>query len=255
MPIGNGHIRVTTTAHGLMAYLANDIYVGGSLEAYGEFSAEESEMMLSLFPKDAVVVDVGANIGAHSVAMARKAATVFAIEPQGNLFELLQTNMVLNSLNNLKVGQFAVGATAGTAWMPDLDPDSAQNYGGVALQSASNPGNNYPVTMTTLDNILNGLDRLDFIKIDVEGMEGHVLAGAIGIIGKFKPVLYVEDDRAENSYELRRFIREVLNYDIVEHNPPLFRTDNYNGNQENIWGANILSFNLICTPREVQDAA
>ena len=53
------------------------------------------------------------------------------------------------------------------------------------------------------------LDDCHFLKIDVEGMEKTVLAGAVDTIRRFRPILYVEDDRFEKSAELRAFLESL----------------------------------------------
>jgi hypothetical protein len=87
------------------------------------------------------------------------------------------------------------------------------------------------------------------IKIDVEGMELPVLRGAVETIGRFKPLLYVENDRVDKSKDLMQFI-DGLGYDMYWHLPPLYSPANFYRNPQNIF-ANIVSGNLLCVHRDL----
>jgi hypothetical protein len=88
--------------------------------------------------------------------------------------------------------------------------------------------------------------RLDLIKLDVEGMEGAALAGAAQAIARFRPALYVENDRPNASEAL---IRQIWSYgyQIWWHLPRLFAPDNFFGVAENIYGK-IISANMLALP-------
>lgn len=85
-----------------------------------------------------------------------------------------------------------------------------------------------------------------FIKIDVEGMEGDVLAGAVETINRFRPALYVENDRKEKSTELIERLLG-LDYRLYWHLPPLFNRKNFAGHEEDVFGQ-IVSVNMLCLP-------
>jgi len=75
-------------------------------------------------------------------------------------------------------------------------------------------------------------------------MEQGVIEGATCLIEKFKPILYVENDRVEKSEALIACIKD-LGYNIYAHNPRLFNPENYAKNRDNIFG-NIISKNILC---------
>src|SRR5258708_2093762 len=91
------------------------------------------------------------------------------------------------------------------------------------------------------------LSACDMLKIDVEGMEGEVVAGAEKTIARFRPALYVENDRDKHSAAL---IRQLLNlgYRLYWHFPPLFNRDNYFHASENVFGR-IVSINMLALHR------
>ena len=77
--------RVQQSRYGRMLFNANDTYVGTSIEAYGEYSEGEVQLFRQILRPGDVVVDAGANIGAHTLFFARAVSpggAVFAFEPQ-----------------------------------------------------------------------------------------------------------------------------------------------------------------------------
>lgn len=243
--------------HGLMAYNPKDAYVGRSLDLYGEFSDGEVHLFAQLLKPGDVAVEVGANIGALTVPLAKlvgPTGRVFAFEPQRVVFQTLCANLALNSLTNVIARNEAVGAAAGTLPVPMLDYSHAANYGGLPLGPDAGWGEKEnvptePVAVVTLDSVQ--LIRCTLLKIDVEGMEADVLAGAKETIARCRPVLYVENDRVEKAEQLVARLKE-LGYQLYWHTPPLFLPDNFAKNGENVFGS-ILSFNVFGVPAEWKD--
>jgi FkbM family methyltransferase len=226
-----------------MLYNPQDIYIGRSLDLYGEFSEGEIEVFQQIVRPDDVVVEVGANIGAHTIWLAKATSAggaVMAFEPQRLAFQTLCANLALNSIMNTLAFQEAVGREAGSIVVPIFDPNIPGNFGGVGL-GAYETGDEVPVVR--LDEY--DLPRCRLLKVDVEGMELDVLQGAREMIERCSPVLYVENDRPEKSAELVRYIA-ALGYELYWHKPPLFNPDNFAGNRENVFG-NIQSINMLCT--------
>ena len=216
----------------------NDIYVGRSLLNYGEYGPDETEMILSL--AKGLCLDIGANFGVISQALETSGFTCVAFEPQPNIFEVLCKNV-----KGLKYN-CALGATEGIGHMAIVVPDAENNYGGMAIGYRSDLGA-IEVPIKTLDSF-NFVD-VGFMKIDVEGYEEQVLRGGIETINKYRPIMYIEDDRPENSNSLRSFITS-LGYTIRIHNPALYREENFFGVRRNIWDKLYASKNLVCIPEE-----
>jgi FkbM family methyltransferase len=230
--------------YGEMIYRPNDIYIGRSLELYGEFSEHEVQLFRALVHPGQTVLDVGANIGAHTVALAKLVGAtgkVLAFEPQRGLFYVLCGNVAQNNLHQVRCYQAAVGDKAGTISVPDLDSDAEMNYGGVGLSNVSPSVRSEPVPLVRIDDLT--LTSCHLIKIDVEGMEERVLNGAAQTIRRFRPMLYVEDDRAERSAGVRACLFD-LGYELYVHRPPLYNPANFAGHRENVFGR-IVSMNLF----------
>jgi FkbM family methyltransferase len=236
---------------GLMLYNRNDIYIGAGLRKYGEFSGEETALFRIIVQPGTTVLDIGANIGAHTVDLSRlvgATGVVHAFEPQRLMFQLLCANVALNSCTNVFTHHAAVGAASDVLLVPSLDPDARHNYGGVSVLDVLQ---GEPVPVVTIDSL--SLDVCQFIKIDVEGMETEALQGAAVTVGRFRPVLYVENDRQARSAELISLIQQY-GYRLYWHFPPLYSAENFRSDNENIFG-NTVSVNMICIPAEIPQSS
>jgi FkbM family methyltransferase len=237
--------EVQSCRHGYFIYPARDMFIGRSLSLYGEWSEAEVVLLSGLLSKGDVVVDVGANVGTHSVAFARAVGAqgrVIAYEPQRLMFQALCGTIALNSISNVECLQVGAGARAEKRPMPIIDCDDPFNFGGVSFCANGNESGEEMVSMATLDERVLGKCRL--IKIDAEGMEGDVLLGAQGTVERCRPVLYVENDRLEKSSGVIELI-EGLGYRAYWHIVECFNPDNYFGVEKNIFpGATAL--NMLC---------
>lgn len=233
--------------YGPMAFNKNDLYIGRSMQVYGEFSEGECHVFRQFVRPGATVVEVGANIGAHTVPLAKmvgSAGAVYAFEPQRIVFQTLCANLALNNLTNVFAFQMAVGESEGSIFVPKLDYGKTNNFGGLALGSYQS---GEQVSVTSLDSL--NLSSLQLLKLDVEGMERSVLLGAQKTIQRFKPFLYVENDREEKSRQLISTIAE-LGYAMYWHVVPLFNRENFFGVEENIFEG-LVSKNMICIHQSI----
>jgi FkbM family methyltransferase len=230
-----------------MLFLRSDKFIGRSLDFYGEYCEGESELFAQILSPGQVVVEIGANIGPHTLHLAHLVGSqglVFTFEPQRVIFQILSANIALNEAFHVRAYHAACGDVVGHLKVPHINYDAdGSNFGGVSLLDVSD-GEEVPlVALDTFD-----LPSLRLLKIDVEGMERAVIAGARQQILRHRPVLYLENDRRDQSSALIAAI-EALGYDLWWHNPMLFNPENYNGESENIFGRTA-SFNIVCLPRE-----
>ena len=249
MPLATGEINeMKQCRHGYMIYNKHDQYVGYSFLHYGEFSQKEVELFEQIIFPGMVVLDIGANIGAHTLFFAEKlkgTGVVFAFEPQRIVFQTLCGNVALNSIVNTHCFHAAIGAEIGNTMIPLMDYHKEANYGGLSM---GNVAQGESVQVLTIDGL--GLPKCDFMKIDVEGMEREVLLGSAQTIKKHRPIIYAENDRAEKSAALISLLLE-FGYKLYWHLPRLYNPDNYFKNPNNIFG-NIVSVNMFCVPSEKQ---
>jgi len=236
---------------GLMLYNRNDTYIGASMRKYGEFSGEETALFRVIVQPGRTVLDVGANIGVHTVELSRltgPAGVVHAFEPQRLIYQVLCANVALNSLANVFTHHAAAGSAGGSLLVPALDPGGRHNYGGVSLLGSPR-GERVP--MLTIDSL--DLGDCQFIKLDVEGMETEALRGAEATIGRFRPILYVENDRQARSAELISVLFQY-GYRLYWHLPPIYTANNFRSDTENIFGDKV-SVNMICIPAEIAQSS
>jgi len=234
---------IKATDLGYILYNENDEYVGKSIAHYGNYQLEETKLFSKYVKKGSAVLEIGANIGAHTLWFSNRVGNdgyVLAFEPQRLIFQTLCANMALNSRANVDCKQMGVGSKQELMKVPILDPDKENNFGALGIKGHEEGEN---VAVVPIDHI--GLKKIDFIKIDVEGMEPDVLMGGIQTIHKLKPIIYMEVDHVENNPMLTE-IMDSLNYEVKQHSPPLHSPDY---KQENIFGK-IVSINAICTPRD-----
>jgi FkbM family methyltransferase len=240
----NGHLRLRRCRHGVMLYNLNDVYIGTALDLYGEFSEGENELFRQVLRPGMTVVEVGANIGVHTIPMAQcigPRGRLLAFEPQRAVFQVLCANVALNGVEQVEAHWAALGSTDGFISVPRLDSTARQNFGGLAIGEA----NGEKVRLATLDSL--DLPACHFIKIDVEGMEIEVIRGAVETIRRHVPLIYAENDRQERSPMLIEQLF-ALDYRCFWHAPPLVRVPNYRANLDNKFPG-IVSFNMICVPR------
>ncbi len=132
-----------------------------------------------------IAIDIGSHIGMHALHMSRfvgSQGAVYAFEPQIKLFSELLINMNLNSVTNIHCFRKALGGSHGFV---EMNPYCPTNEGGVGIGSGGDP-----VEQITLDSL--NLNNISFMKIDVEGNEEEVIAGARETILRNKPVMVVE---------------------------------------------------------------
>jgi FkbM family methyltransferase len=242
--LANGSVRIKRTRHGLMAYNINDLFVGRSLDCYGEYSRGEVLLFAQLAGPGGVALDVGANIGALTLSLAQivgPAGTVIAFEPQRAVYQLLCTNLALNEVRNVSTIHAAAGQRAGQTFVPISDYSKPGNFGGTELTDKGGE----PVPVMNIDSLQ--LPACQFMKIDVEGQEQSVIAGAAATIARCRPALYVENDRRHQSPDL---LRQILNLDYAcyWHLPPLYAPDNFYRNPNNVFPG-IVSIDMMCLPK------
>jgi FkbM family methyltransferase len=212
------------TGHGSMIVSRNDfqmtgedtgVGVGWQLFSSNQFDAEEVDTALGLlelrrthFGDGVIAVDCGANIGVHTIEWANlmtRWGKVVAIEAQERLYYALAGNIALNNCFNASAVHAAVGARSGAILMPVPNYGRPASLGSLELKPSARPefigqvldgqgARKAQVNMVALDDF--GLPRLDFIKLDVEGMELEALEGARRAIETLRPIILVEHIKA-----------------------------------------------------------
>lgn len=172
------------------------------------------EDVLDRCPAGSLIIDVGANIGNHTIAWACAGGhSVMAYEPNPRLAELIRHSAVLNHVEDgVHVVQRAVGDSESMSRLVVSDPS---NLGGGRLVDSQEPvssehGNDVPecyeVKVAPLDH--QG-GPVGVIKVDVEGFEVEVLRGATDLIAEHHPLLYVECLDFQHFSEILELVSEL----------------------------------------------
>lgn len=231
------HMRHVVTEQAGGVYLSdrdNYIAVGHAVRRLVEVDPELFEeeivyLMRALIRPDDVVLDIGANIGFHTVTMAKVAhrGRVYAFEPVREMAEQNSTNCALNRLDNVVIVPVALGSAPATLKMK-------VNVGGEGLQGTStfiqynhNVDSNpkcyvaREVQVVRLDDIVDRLGmpgRIGFVKIDTEGFDTHVIDGGLATFRKHRPIMIVEahsDRLAEAGRSWSWFLEAFPDYHIL----------------------------------------
>lgn len=178
------------------------IYVPHPLDARGRHALlhppRAHPAALAFLGPGAVAIDIGANLGEWTVPLARAVGAggqVLACEPAPLAAKALEATLGANALRQAEVIRCAVGDHDGSAEFTVPVVTSAQADSGTARIGAAGPDHEtLSVALRSLDSLIaeRGLNRVDLIKIDVEGHERQVLDGAEATLGRFRPTLVIE---------------------------------------------------------------
>ena len=239
--------KIAEGRYGPILYLPNDFYVGGALEKYGEYSEAEIEAFRTFLQPGDNIIEAGSNIGSHTLPLAKiigPAGSLWAFEPQRFIFQMMCGTLALNGIENVTPLNAAAGSEAGEIGVPAMDYSSVNNFGGVSMADGAAD----KAKVITIDSL--GIDRLKFIKIDVEGMEAEVINGARDTIARTRPIIYCENDRREKSEALIALVDEI-GYRAWWHLPAFYNKDNFLKNPKDDFG-NMVSINMLCVPKETE---
>jgi FkbM family methyltransferase len=168
----------------------------------------------------AVVIDIGANIGAHTLRFAHYVGTtgmVVAVEPTGYAFERLKEQVCLNPVLTPRIillQAMLMGSQDATlaeqiesSWPLHTPKNAHPEHAGVPKATTG-------ATVRTLDGVVSDLDlkSVDFLKLDVDGYEVEVLRGARKTLQLFSPVIFFEHapygiaEKGYNPHELTKIL-------------------------------------------------
>jgi FkbM family methyltransferase len=158
---------------------------------------ELKPLLAPLIPADGVVLDIGAHAGQFAKLFARLAprGRVYAFEPSPYALSILRLAVRANRLKNIVIEPVGLSDAAGVARLTTpIKRRGDVGFGLAHIGQADRPGDHveHEVRLTTLDQACEGLERVDFIKIDVEGWELSALKGGARTLGRFRPPIFAE---------------------------------------------------------------
>jgi FkbM family methyltransferase len=176
------------------------------------FEQDELNIVKRLVGIGDTFFDVGANIGVYTLVASRlvgEKGSIHAFEPSVDTFALLRENVELNHAKNVKLNPVAVGSEVGEV---DLFINVQSALSGLGRTNRGTVLGVQKVPLWTLDDYAKrlGVSSIDFLKIDVEGFEGHVLRGAPELLSN-SPNIIVMCELAKKNFEPLGFsVRDVL---------------------------------------------
>ncbi len=185
---------LTTTLNQRITVFTHD-HIGDKIAKTGLYEKENLELINNILKsmKDAVVLDIGANIGNHSLAFSTQAQAVYAFEPLPEVFSVLSQNIAQNDLTNVFANNLALSDTN------DEDDIYMVLEGNVGASSFDKREAEHNVAKVKVSKRIGdelvaelGINKIDMIKIDVEAHEVFVLQGLKNSIEKFKPYIVME---------------------------------------------------------------
>lgn len=183
-----------------------------------------SEILEVLHKKNWVAVDMGGNIGTHSIDLSKKLSqgSVLTYEPQALTFSILQNNLLLNACDNVKAFRFALSNEDNqvVSMQPYIYDNEFINVGAVGIDSKGFIGD--LVITKKLDSFQ--FTRLDFIKIDIQGSEVRALQGAKATIQRFKPYMFIEIEQ-QHLLAMNTSAKELIEL-ILSYGYALYRIEN-----------------------------
>lgn len=218
-------------------FYSGDLFIGNSIKYYGEYTQVEIDIMSPYLNKDAVVFDIGGNIGYHATAFATLAKEVHSFEPNNKNFVLLEMNM--QEFNNAYLYNCALGYGDGETFISDYSLDENDNYGKCEISETGQP-----CKIFKLDSL--NVPPPDLIKIDVEGHELSVFVGAGNTIATHRPVIFYESMHGTGFDTIYDFLTG-MGYKIYWTHSYNYNENNFYGNQQNIF-SNSGVINCLAVP-------
>jgi FkbM family methyltransferase len=159
----------------------------------GGFEPEMVRLFRTLINPTDVVLDVGANIGCTALLFSELARTVYAFEPSPSTYALLARNVERAERRNVVLQNLALGALAGEASLTFAPTNRSGGFVSDRTQASIGHAKE-KISVRSLDDIMTatGIPRVDFIKIDVEGFEPHVLRGGQQTLERHRPAVVLE---------------------------------------------------------------
>jgi len=172
---------------------------------------------------DPIIFDVGANIGTYATVVSKLCPTakIYCFEPQRLIFQMLCGNFAINNLENCYAYPIALGDIS--EWINIDEPDYNQqgSFGSFSIIKdviKTRANKQTPTQKLTLDDFVEiyKVRKVDFIKIDAEGMDIEVLKGAVKTLKSFNPSLLIENvyDGVFDMYDIIEYLREK-NYEFM----------------------------------------
>lgn len=162
---------------------------------YFDINNQHKENIYQNIENGDIILDVGSNIGEVLLNMAKvnPAGKIYGFEPVNSTFQKLFKNVSLNEFQNIMISRLALSDKNETVYYQE----KAGHSGGTMMSKETGKNQTQFIEALTLDEFVktHGLEKIDFIKVDIEGFEMNFVNGAIETLKNFKPLLFMEVDQ------------------------------------------------------------
>lgn len=206
-------------------------FVDRHVIAFGAYDEVVNDYIDKHIEEGMVCFDIGSNIGIMSLNLARKVGAkgaVYCFEPVPHLFQKLEANVRRNNkLGTIRLSEIALSDQSGRRQMP-IANEFYENQGMGSLVDSEHTKlvDSIEIETKKLDEFVEQqkIERLDFMKVDIQGAEPLMLAGATDTLKRFKPELLMEispEDLAGLQWDGPRLLRYLgeLGYSFFEIGP------------------------------------
>jgi len=180
---------------GLVCFINSKDLIGWKIFFFGEYEADTNTVLAKYIKEGDVVIEAGANIGSETALIARLAGNghVHCFEPNPYTYERLKINIAINELGNVSAYDCALGESDSTIAF-NIYPKGFCNPGMSSKYMETAQTRKINVVQKTLDSFAaeNKIEKVDFLKMDIQGAEMDMIIGAGGTISKCKPVIFTE---------------------------------------------------------------
>lgn len=211
---------------GSFLVIENDL-IGNFILQYGFWEKHLYDIYTKFLTPESIIIDAGANIGFHTVHCATFGKQVYAFEPQSIIFNILSSNILINGVSD-KIKHYRLGLGDKKIKLhmePEnktREPNGVTNFGGLGLTTETL--DTEVVDLVKWDEEFSHVDKVDFIKMDIQGSEIYALKGMENMLIKNKPWMLLEN--YDNKHD-----KLVIDY-LLSLGYTIYRPMNYFPNED-----------------------
>lgn len=227
----------------LMDYIDRYVYY------FGAYEREELDFIKKYIDTNSVILDIGANTGHHSLFFSSIAKEVYSFEPYKKMYDILVDRIEKNNIKNIHPYNFGLGSINKIS---DFFAPIGINSGVGSFIKGENTHFFGKLEIKNGDDFLKeiNIQNIDFIKIDVEGMEKDVILGIMDIIKNQKPIMFIEANVSGQKFINERLSDIFMDYTvkIIDANNPIMLFFNIPGSKKIDFKISSKTENLILVP-------
>lgn len=166
--------------------------IGFEMYWCGGYEKEVTWIYEHIINSNYICLDIGANIGVHTIILCEKSQHVHAFEPHPIFRKKLKDNLELNNFVNVTIHSSGVSNYVGTATL-HAPPPEMNNKSATICDINDELTEKIEIEITELDKIEDKTSRFQFMKIDCDGSDAAIILGGKNILQKYKPIILFED--------------------------------------------------------------